>query len=455
VVIGDSFDSKSSLTIMSSNPNEGQSILSEKVTRALAVRTDTIAMKSALEALAYLDSNSNKSGAVGTTTTAVSSNWNTVVDSRSVRTAMEHDAFAQALALQAALADIVESVTAVRQGCRQVAQTAAKVKAAISMPVITAETANTMLPSGGTNTAAAASADTASSMLESGNASASLDAANPLVNMMEDNDAAATYAEQKLAERLSDAFVHRDQARQRLQAVHAFMDTFDLSEQDSALLDHYNFADISSSVEDGGAALVASHDGFAFLNALHRVRKIRQALHQTFGSDNVIGSGGGGGTNDGGLGTSSALRMLENLSQKQENAYERLYHWLQQYLQLSSSSNFDGGAGAGAGYSNEYVSDFAAYREDGQLASSSSSSLPLNDFVLQALYTLRHVPAFYNHLTELIAANRRANVTRNFLLALTTGTPEAPPMEMKAHDSVACTLVLVRVLCVICSRYSS
>jgi conserved oligomeric Golgi complex subunit 6 len=411
---------------MSSNPNEGQSILSEKVARALAVRTDTIAMKSALEALAYLDGNSNKSG----TGAAVSSNWNTVVDSRSVRTAMEHDAFAQALALQAALAEIVESVTAVRQGCRQVAQTAAKVKAAISMPAITAETANTMLPSG-TNTTAAST--DASSLLENGNASGTLDV-NSLGNIMEDKDAAATYAEQKLAERLSDAFVHRDQARQRLQAVHAFMDTFDLSEQDSALLDHYNFADISS-VEDG-AALTVSHDGFAFLNALHRVRKIRQALHQTFGSDAVSV---GGGTSDGGLGTSSALRMLESLSQKQENAYERLYHWLQQYLQLTSSSNFDGGAGA-AGYSSEYASDFTAYRDD---ALASSSSLPLNDFVLQALYTLRHVPAFYNHLTELIAANRRANVTRNFLLALTTGTPEAPPMEMKAHDSVACMLVHV------------
>ena len=36
------------------------------------------------------------------------------------------------------------------------------------------------------------------------------------------------------------------------------------------------------------------------------------------------------------LGVSSALRMMETLAQKQERAYERLYHWLQKYLHLHS-----------------------------------------------------------------------------------------------------------------------
>jgi hypothetical protein len=59
-------------------------------------------------------------------------------------------------------------------------------------------------------------------------------------------------------------------------------------------------------------------------------------------------------------------------------------------------------------------------------------------FVKMALYTLRHVPAFYCHTLELIASSRRSEVTRRFLLALTSGYTNLPPIEMKAHDSVAC-----------------
>jgi hypothetical protein len=66
------------------------------------------------------------------------------------------------------------------------------------------------------------------------------------------------------------------------------------------------------------------------------------------------------------------------------------------------------------------------------------------DFVKYALYELRHVPAFYNHCIELVCSTRRAIVTKRFLLALTSGLNDgATPIEMKAHDLVACTLYIV------------
>jgi len=52
---------------------------------------------------------------------------------------------------------------------------------------------------------------------------------------------------------------------------------------------------------------------------------------------------------------------------------------------------------------------------------------------------LRHVPAFYLHTLELIASSRRAEETRRFLLALTSGYAGMQTIEMKAHDPVACT----------------
>lgn len=401
-------------TTSASNPNEGHSILSEKVARALAVRTDTVAMKAALDALAHLD-HGTSGGAV---------------DSRSVRTAMEQDALQQALVLQRALEGIVESVSALRQGCASVAQTAVKLREASYMPVVTAETAISMLPSTTTTTNAATTSMTESSSQQlsfAHDASGSGDSPSSF----SDEDA-ATAQEQKLAAVLADAFLHRDLARRRLEAVHAFLEKFDLSEEDSLLLDQYNFDDVSSSLDptEGFQQLHDNtyHEGVAFLNALARVRKIRRALNQTFGASAAADATrpGGDDNNQGGLGASSALRMMESLSQKQEGAYERLYHWLQKQLQLFPTAN--------SGYSSNSNS-----MQEQMQPEYYNDDILQHDFVLQALHTLRHVPAFYSHLTELIAACRRASVTRRFLLALTAGSVDAPPIEMKAHDSVACT----------------
>jgi hypothetical protein len=62
-----------------------------------------------------------------------------------------------------------------------------------------------------------------------------------------------------------------------------------------------------------------------------------------------------------------------------------------------------------------------------------------------SLYVLSHVPAFHSHILELLAASRRSKTTRRFLLALTTGTADGPPLEMKAHDAVACEFACLLV----------
>lgn len=310
-------------------------ILTDKVARALQVRTDTAAMKSALNALAELDDE-------------------TVIDAKTVRSAMEKDALQQAMLLAEELDRILSVVSNLRQSCSEVADTAANL----------VEICNTSVISKASPVSVFASSK------------AIADEEGPATNPQED--------EKKLAETLSEAFAMRDAARQRLEAVDTFLDKFDLSDTDSALLDSYNFGDIT----DLSMAMETDiQQGTAFLAALERVRHIRASLQDSFGDEE-------------GLGANSALRIIEGISQKQELAYERLYQW----LQLQNQEDFP----------------FS------------------HPFVQRALAALRHVPAFYSHTVELVAGSRRATVTRQFLLALTNGVDDAPPIELKAYDPVAC-----------------
>mmetsp|Transcript_5374 Transcript_5374/g.12289 ORF Transcript_5374/g.12289 Transcript_5374/m.12289 type:complete len:648 (+) Transcript_5374:509-2452(+) len=228
-----------------------------------------------------------------------------------------------------------------------------------------------------------------------------------------DNDSALEQ-EQKLALVLSDCFAKRNIARERVEVVHDFLERFDLSEEDSRLLEHYSFEDVETS----------NVNGVAFLNALERVRVIRNELGQTFGSlDNMHNQKQShrlfkytSSTDDNRMGASSALRMMETLAQKQERAYERLYHWLQKYLHLLSRDQPNPGMP----------------QHDGDRLDEILS----HPFVRRSLRVLQNVPAFYSHLLELIAQSRRSEETRRFLLALTSGHNGLPPIEMKSHDSV-------------------
>jgi hypothetical protein len=233
--------------------------------------------------------------------------------------------------------------------------------------------------------------------------------------MMMQTDDDALGQEQRLASVLSDAFTQRNLARKRVEAVHAFLEKFDLSEEDSRLLDHYVFEDVEAS----------NVNGTAFLAALERVRLIRKELGRTFGTLDLLhhqqqkhslDTSSGSDTNR--LGASSALRMMETLAQKQERAYERLYHWLQKYLHVLNE------------HESSAQQPFVPQDED-RLDEALS-----HPFVRRSLFTLRNVPAFYSHLLELISASRRSEETRRFLLALTSGYGGLPPIEMRAHDSV-------------------
>ena len=351
-----------------------------------------------------------------------------MMDSRSVRTAIEQDALQQALQLQDALQDIVHSVAQMRQRCSQVARTASQVRQVIHTSVVTTETTNTMLLSDASNSERAAAAAAAPDEPNSSNPTTMTTATTS--SSLED----AFRAEEQLAALLSDAFRHRDQAAQRLAAVHAFLEQFDLSAADSDLLDQYHFPDSYDSI-----LMTSSMDqGWAFLQALERVRHIRAALHVQFGqeasSGNAISNTMGGDSNNNRsseLNSQSALRMMEGLAAKQEAAYERLYQWLQQQLYRMENSN--GTTGDGTSSQQQSPQDSEA-----QEALGGADELLQHDFVKAAVYTLRHVPAFYTHTLEMVAASRRAQVTRRFLLALTTGLHGQSPLEMKAHDSVAC-----------------
>lgn len=407
----------------SANAHGSTSILSEKVQRALQVRTDTPAMKAALDALAHLQtgttmtSSGGEEGGEGKQQQegGESTSEVVVVDSRSVRVAIEQDALQQALLLQGELQKLVATVGTLRQGVTDTAAIADRLYRGIQTDVtvtLQAPPDNPLLPPLPT-------VNKDSDNINDNDEGDGTMSSGPTNNNTASNKA-ARLEESQLARTLADAFAARDQAKQRLAVVQAFLDKFDLSEQDSRLLDHYNFEDISSSLEESPV------NGMACLNALERVVHIRQALGESFGPAAAFGGGGsmmsgGSGSSSGdgdsasGLGTSSALRMMESLAQKQEQAYERLYNWLQSYLRLYPSST------------NRNAEQESEDRLDEVLS---------HPFCQLALATLQHVPAFYTHTLELIANARRSQATKQFLLALTSGVNGMPPLEMKAHDAV-------------------
>jgi hypothetical protein len=355
------------------------SILSAKVSRALEVRTDTPAMKAALDALAHLPDHQDDLFSV---------------DSRSVRVAIEQDALQQALLLQEQLRSLLDIVTTLRQGVTETAAIAHRVGDAIHTNVMTASATPTEAPK-------PAVVDSSSTNTEEGGTSAT-----PVSNNESASDDALEQ-EQQLAVLLSDSFLQRNLARKRVDAVHSFLEKFDLSEEDSRLLDHYAFEDVDSS----------NVNGMAFLAALERVRLIRKELGRTFGTLDLLHHQREHERDGNRMGASSALRMMETLAQKQERAYERLYHWLQKYLHV---------------HAHEPSVGSPAVPQDEDRFDEALS----HPFVRKSLYTLRHVPAFYSHLLELIASSRRAEETRRFLLALTSGYGGLPPIEMRAHDAV-------------------
>ncbi|VEU39711.1 unnamed protein product [Pseudo-nitzschia multistriata] len=393
--------SESTQMASSSRGGDQSNILSSKVFRALEVRSDTPAMKAALDALTHLPDHQDDLF---------------TVDSRSVRVAIEQDALQQALLLQDELRSLLQTVTKLGQGVAETAAIAHRVDEVIHSNVVTKSGSGVSglingdkQGVGGISGAITSNDDHKDSNALSGNG---------FSTSGRNSDDSALEEEQRLAFVLNNCFTRRNIARKRVEAVHEFLERFDLSEEDSRLLEHYAFEDVETS----------NVNGIAFLNALERVLVIRKELGQTVGSLDMlhhqkqshglseIPSFSTSFADDNRLGASSALRMMETLAQKQERAYERLYHWLQKYLHLHSHEQHNPGL-------EQHDGD----RLDEVLA---------HPFVRRSLRVLQNVPAFYSHLLELIAQSRRSEETRRFLLALTSGHNGLPPIEMRAHDSV-------------------
>ena len=286
--------------------------------------------------------------------------------------------------------------------------------------------------------------------------------------------------ERNLASRLASAQKSYVEATKRQAAVNAFLDKFDLGEDEARLLDHYNFEGFVASdgyLEGGENTNPWTHpnaalniipnpsqstmdDATMFLNALERLTVIRRELTKTFGSgsnesssdvsfdygntsmdSSMMDDEGNFGSGGQSLGTHSALRMMEQLASRQERAHERLYQFLQFFLGIGSAapssntmmvptSSTDTGRSISA-------SDVASFGALGRFHDGDDMDEAFNHpIVRRSLHVLRHSPAHHVHALELISSGRRTEVTRRFLLALTSGYGGMAPLEMKAHDPV-------------------
>ena len=307
--------------------------------------------------------------------------------------------------------------------------------------------------------------------------------------------------ERILASKLHSAHQSYLTAKHRQIAVEAFLDKFDLGENEARLLDHYNFQGfiltemMMTMIEDGSSSSSSSsssnnpwcHPSAAlhinpnpsgetmevatsFLNALEQLVVIRKELGKTFGT---YGGGGGGAesstttavdslsfdnnnddignrsssssspSSSGQLGTNSALRMMEQLATRQERAYERLYTFIQYFLGIGSATpnshpNVPTSSNdAGRSFSAAAASDASQFGAFGRFQDGDDVDEAFGHPVIRrALRVLRHSPAHHVHALELIASSRRTEVTRRFLLALTSGYGGMAPLEMRAHDPV-------------------
>jgi hypothetical protein len=233
--------------------------------------------------------------------------------------------------------------------------------------------------------------------------------------------------EQTLATRLYQAHQSYLNSTKRRIAVEAFLEKFDLNEEETRLLDTFDFEKLRESPLDG-----SSDDAMAFLSALERLAVIRRELESEWDEDETT-------SKQRRIGTHSALRMMEQLATRQERAHERLYQFIQFYLGV--------GTGAPKTMSNVPTSsdaighrmvDPSMYEEgigrfrDGDEMDEAYANLILR----RSLHVLRNSPARYVHALEMIASSRRTEVTRRFLLALTSGYGGMAPLEMRAHDAV-------------------
>ena len=447
-------------------------VLSDKVNRALQVRTDTPAMRAALDALANLPTDheydlmsigvgggvGGSSGGDGASRKPSSSGGGGVIDAKSVRAAIERDALRRALDFQKELQKLGRDATKLRERVETVAKVATLVKQRVETQIIDV--------GGDSGRSTLSKHDDVGDILTNdsggggGSSSGAID---------------AWEAERNLVSHLAYSQRAYVEAMKRQAAVNDFLDKFDLGEDEARLLDHYNFEGFVASDRymDGEGQNPWKHpnaalhvipnpsqgvmdDAMAFLSALERLTVIRRELTKTFGSgaehsdvlleggnvadDSVLESGGGEHSAGQSLGAHSALRMMENLASRQEHAHERLYQFIQFFLGIGTAAPSPNAmmaptSSSDSGRLSHY--DLASHGALGRFRDGDEMDEAFNHPIIRrSVHVLRHSPAHHVHELELIAAGRRTEVTRRFLLALTSGYSGMAPLEMKAHDPV-------------------
>jgi hypothetical protein len=226
--------------------------------------------------------------------------------------------------------------------------------------------------------------------------------------------------EQLLANQLYHAHRSYVHMTKRRLAVEAFLEKFDLKEEESRWLDTYDF--------DGSA-----EDSLAFLSALERLALIRRELNKTFGKKDE--SFDDDEEEQQRIGTHSALRMMEQLAIRQERAHERLYQFIQGHLGIGAAN-----PAKNVPTSSEAMRGGSLYQEGALLGrfydGDDMDEAYANVVLRRGLYVLRNSRERHVHALEMIASSRRTEVTRRFLLALTSGYGGMAPLEMRAHDPV-------------------
>lgn len=326
--------------------------------------------------------------------------------------AIEQDALHQGKLLQEELTRLVNSVKTMRRSIQEVARVAQEeVEESLAQRVV--------VVGGGAMMKDAAE----SVMVNSEDAATAEDEKEDTMTEYWRRENDVFDEEEKLAALLADAFQERQEANERFTSISEFLDKFDVSASDSRLLDHYDFED---AMEEHAGVGGTSGDGMDFLQALDRVSKIRRELQTTFEGGSSSSSTTMT-TTSSKLGISSTMRMMDSLSTKQERAFERLYRFLHSRLDLASS-NVSHVPTSSSSQASPPQPVLMMDDEDGM-----DETLG-NEFIRRSLVLLRQVPAYYSHTLELIATRRRSEVTRKFLLALTSGYNGGTPMERMAHD---------------------
>lgn len=429
----------------------GGTVLSERVARALQLRTDAPALRAALDALGQMAAKEEEDAEAASSSLAslpradgggrAGGGGMGGLRDGGVRAAIERDALAQAEGLRDRVNEVLRQVRDLRADLGRAADCARSVRDAAHRSATGAGFGGGSVGPPQNVPNASATPDHDSSGGNSGD------------------------AEAVLAAQLARAFDARDKARRRHRAVRDFLEAYDLTPHESELLDRYRFDDATTALLDllhqhsgGGAGGSAGGSapgggphpdlhsgglaqGWDFLRALDRAARVRRAL----------ASGGGKG---GGLRKrqaphphvpgAAALRLLDALGTRQEKAHERLYRWLQWCLAggerpdgedrtLPDNGEEDdpdapdplelaltlGGDGRGG------------VEVDGDDGNAGIAREP-DRFVPAALSALRRVPAFRAHLLEAVAARRRRRVTRHFLVGLARGPP-----ALRSHDPAA------------------